>query len=284
MSPNVTALLNLLAKGPASRSDIEQALAPFAMSSQGVIMLLAGLIGRGRVESSQGLYMLSDRGPSSGAFGYARVVNVWLTLADGAWHPVDELFGSGGARHELFDRLIASGMCELFDNKVRVMESSASTFQAVWADERVFCKYADHPSAHADAVNRLLSEQLSLADRAELVCSAALSIGLNNVARRIGIGFNQATNLTKLNKLPSSVKPLVRTPSEANVLSKMANEQEMLEALRGHAAEPEDDLEEPPNVHEMAAATLKLAAATFELAASTERKITWIAKELGWKE
>lgn len=305
LSETSESLLQLLKKKPMTREEIE---ALGVMTGRELHNLLISLIGGRHLSlSGDGKYspipeeIRLARTIKSRA--YARAVDVWLTLADGEPHDAMELFKPNGVHHKLCQLLLKSGLCELMPGRAGavIFVARRERFKSIWDDEVLFCKFFGWPTAHAADVNILLSgRELSLQEQVDITARVAPVIGNSNTARRAGWDFNKVTKLLRLSRLPAAVRehPAIKLRF-ANELASLPNERAMLDWLEARSSETHEveealyehsnddegvlELEPEPDVKEMLATTLKLSAATFDMMSSIERKISWIAKELGWK-
>lgn len=241
---------------------------------------------------------------------YKTLVDAFKMLADGAQHHLSELF----PRRREFGTRTVTTMCkegilaEAPEGFFAIRHKEA--FRAIWDDEKIFCTLGGWPIDHAQDMDCLIHG----ADDVRLEGAAAVRlqdlVGYSNVRRRTGLSQKRLNELRDFAELPPEVQTAyldsgipfewvgeVRLAHESDRIPKIHRMKMMAE----EDAEPEPRVETPPEtppgffeglaaseddaeaVTDIAGTTLKLVVGLIDLVSELNKKVDFLANELGYK-
>ncbi len=307
-------LLDALASGPLTRQELRQRVDARADNFG---RSLAILLSEGKVRSSDGAFALAsddDRQPpfarpykgyrpygsTPWVTAYRELTQLFIDLASG-----EELHLPDDPHHPMrlhvVDQLLAQGVLVRQGPRASLTVADPKALKRIWADERAFCTLAgwEIEAQHAEHMAALLRG----GDRRSEAAAAThlyRVIGQNNTARRTGLSPEHISALRTFATLPDAVQAHLESRglhvraalhfrfcrSEDEMLSKLAE----LEGAETTPTEPDESRtasvndDAPVSDRQLLETCVKLCAAVAEIAAELNRKVDWLAKELGYAD
>lgn len=187
----------------------------------------------------------------------------------------------------------------------QLVKHGGAALKRIWSHERAFCQIAgwDITHAHAEHMAALLRGD-SLRQEAAAASFLYDVLGQNNVSRRSGLGAEALARLRLIAGLPVAVQEAMERrglpPTFVRNLPMGASEQDLLALIEdptgGYEEASKSSRDDPLcspqqssdpaalQQNELLATCVKLCAVTAELVSAMERKLDWLAKELGYEE
>lgn len=268
----------------------------------GIIDLTAAakdMIDNGEVIASPVAPVARERGASKHV-EYGALARAFLGLSSGDPLKADEVFPSRVGRREFALRTMETlqrlGLIEPVSND-RFVLKDPKAFRATWADEHLFCAVLGRECSkeQAESMSALLNGG-SLREEAAAAAFLYNVIGQENTARRTGLSSSAVMALRRVAALAPEVQEamekrglgarwilnFVHDASTAKLLAAMESG-ELLASIEPEPVQMREPADDGPGAAEMLATCLKLCAFTAEAVAGMERKLDFLAKELGYR-
>lgn len=295
------AIIEALAERPRSVADLSQHLG--AERTDNLRRSLAALAAAGRLVERNGLLRLEEHTWKGSRLRtsermwrreYKALTQAFMLLSIGDPVGAEELFPPRRAGSEFGKRMLqrlqdAHVMEFVADNLFGVKDKRA--MQDIWGHEAKFCALGEWSvtAAHIDDVQTLLSggPLLRQASAAAALCE---SLGQENVYRRTGLSTVALKDLRNAAAVPASVVDALEQRGLGAAWLRDVDLEASAEALIGIMDPPAPPYREASNDgdaddldHEQLLVTcVKLCAATADIVAKMERRLDWLAKELGY--